>query len=93
MAKGSEKKTTGIGVTARELILAGKTNAEVLTAIQKKYPESKANSGTIGWYRNKLKKDGKKVKDSRAIMASNKKVAAKAAKAAAIETSTEDPAS
>lgn len=86
MAK-EKKVKTGVGALARELILAGRSNAEVLAAIQKKFPESKATSGTVGWYRNNLKAAGKKVKDSRDITAAAKKAATpkapkKAAKAA-----------
>ena len=82
MAK-TEKKAPkeGIGTLARELILSGKSNIEVLEVVKKKYPESAANAGTIGWYRNDLKKAGRKVKDSRAITAAAKKTAAKTKKA------------
>jgi len=49
----------GVGSLTIELILAGKTTGEILEAVQKAFPESKASNVTISWYRGKLKKEGK----------------------------------
>lgn len=78
-AKKAAKKKVGTGVVARacELILQGKTNEQVATVLKKEFKGSKvANGGTgISWCRNKLRKEGKRVKTNRELMA-------KAAKAA-----------
>jgi len=89
-----EAKPLGIGGLAKQLILEGKSNAEVLAAVKAQFPECGANPGTIGWYRNNLKKSGKKVKDSRAITAKAKKAAKKAAASTeeAAATTTSDDA-
>ena len=56
-----EKKGRGQGIGAHcmELILAGKTNEEVVTAAKKKFPESNTSASPVAWYRNKLKSEGK----------------------------------
>ncbi len=72
MAKEVKKKKTattkakaahGTGVCGfgYELIRAGKTNEQVLAAVQKKFPESNLKMGGVGWLRNKLRKDGEKI--------------------------------
>ena len=53
---------TGVCAYGRELIRAGKTNAQVLAAIQKKFPTSQLKIGGVGWIRNDLRKQGEKVK-------------------------------
>ena len=85
-AKKEEKvKPLGIGAYAKQLILEGLSNTDVLTAVMKKFPECNANAGTIGWYRNNLKTSGEKVKASRDITkaAAKAKEGAKATKKAA----------
>ena len=54
------KHGTGVGEYARTLIAAGKTNEQTLAAVLKKFPESKNNLSCIGWYRNKMRRDGVK---------------------------------
>jgi hypothetical protein len=60
-------KAEGVGSFIRQEILAGKGNKEILAEVRAKFPESKMTAGGVGWYRNKLKKQGKGVKDSRQI--------------------------
>ena len=45
----------GIGAFCKELITAGKSNAEVLAAVQKKFPGAATSKGCVAYYRNKLK--------------------------------------
>jgi len=59
-AKKDEKKET-IGALCRELIMKGKTNPEVLAAVLKKFPKAKTTVNSVNWYRNDLRKSGKKV--------------------------------
>ncbi len=51
---------TGVGAYAMKLIADGKTNDQVFAAVMKKFPESKTNLSCIGWYRNKMRRDGVK---------------------------------
>lgn len=67
-AEKKERKP-GIGALAVELIRSGKTNEQVLEAIQKKFPDSKATIQSVGWYRNKLRSDGEKVPTARELKA------------------------
>lgn len=72
MAKKKSKKAahgTGIVAHCRKLILEGKTNQQVLVAIQKKFPESLLGLGGVGWVRNDLRKKGEKVKTNRELAA------------------------
>lgn len=48
----------GIGAFCKELIIAGKSNEEVLTAATKKFPDNKTSAASVAWYRNKLKSEG-----------------------------------
>ncbi len=58
--KDAEKKPRGQGIGAycEELILKGKSNAEVAEAAQKKFG-SATSASSVAWYRNKLKNEGK----------------------------------
>ncbi len=49
----------GIGVFAKERILAGLTNAEVLAEVKANFPSAKTSSACIGYYRTKLVEAGK----------------------------------
>lgn len=75
-----KKVSAASGVCARgcELILQGKTNDQVAAVLKKEFRGSKvANGGTgISWLRNKLRRDGKKVKTNRELVAKAAKVAA-----------------
>lgn len=63
MKAKAKKAAHGSGVCqlGYKLIRDGKTNDQVLTAIQKKFPESRLQIGGVGWMRNKLRKDGEKI--------------------------------
>ncbi len=55
----------GVGTVAVEAILAGRTNEEALAACRKEFPEAKTSAASINWYRNKLRREGKKVPTAR----------------------------
>ena len=55
-AKGPKK--VGIGAFCTELIRKGKSNEEVLAAVQKQFPDASTSASSIAWYRNKLKNEG-----------------------------------
>ena len=61
MAAKADKPKETIGGLCRELIMAGKTNPEVLAAVVKKFPDAKTTINSVNWYRNDLRKKGKKV--------------------------------
>jgi hypothetical protein len=48
----------GIGSYCNELILKGKSNEDVLTAVRTKFPEASTSASSVAWYRNKLKSEG-----------------------------------
>lgn len=56
----TEKKTRGkgIGKRAMELILEGKTNAEIIAIIKEEIEDANPTVATMAWYRNKLRQDG-----------------------------------
>lgn len=65
MAKARKAKAahgTGVCQLGYKLIREGKTNEQVLAAIHKKFPESQLKIGGVGWLRNKLRKDGEKIR-------------------------------
>ena len=65
MAKAKKENSphgTGICQLGYKLILAGQTNEKVLAAILKKFPEANTKMTSVAWMRNKLRKEGKKVK-------------------------------
>lgn len=66
-------KGPGVGEVAKQLILEGKTNEEVLAAVKAQFPDAKTSAASINWYRNKMRSDGVEgVKTSREIKAANK---------------------
>ena len=56
--KESKPRGLGIGAFCNELIIAGKTNTEILDAVKAKWPEAKTTVASLAWYRNDLKKVG-----------------------------------
>lgn len=52
----AEKKPRGHGIGAfcMELLRQGKSNAEVLEAVAKRFPEAKTSAASVSWYRNKI---------------------------------------
>lgn len=56
-----EKKPRGKGIGARamELILEGKTTAEVIEAVSAEIEGANPTAATIAWYKNKLRQEGK----------------------------------
>ena len=71
MAKAKKKAAHNTGVCAygRDLIRAGKTNAQVLAAIHKKFPASQLKIGGVGWIRRDLQKRGEKIKTNAEVIA------------------------
>lgn len=68
MAKAAKKAKvkkaahgTGVCELGRTMIRDGKTNEQVLAAIQKKFPDSNLKIGGVGWLRNDLRKKGEKI--------------------------------
>jgi len=49
----------GVGAYCKELILQGKTNAEVLTAVSEKFPTAKTSKGCVAYYRTALRNAAK----------------------------------
>ena len=54
-SSGKRGPTQGVGAFAKELIAAGKTNAEVLEAVKKQFPTAKTTTGCIAYYRAAVK--------------------------------------
>lgn len=72
MAKAKKAKAahgTGVCQLGYKMLREGKTNEQILAAIQKKFPESKLQIDGVGWLRNKLRKDGEKVPMNRELKA------------------------
>jgi len=63
MSKKAEKKTTGAFI--REMILDGYETVDILDAVRKEYPDSKAGPGDVSWNRGKLRQEGYDVPDQR----------------------------
>ncbi len=53
------KRGQGIGTYCCELILAGKSNDEVLKAALGRFPGAKTSASSVAWYRNDLRRSGK----------------------------------
>jgi hypothetical protein len=51
----AKPKGQGVGAFCKDLIGKGRTNQEILTAVQDKFPGAKTSAGCIAYYRNKLK--------------------------------------
>ena len=47
-----------IGNYARAQILLGKTNQEILEAIQKQFPAAKTTPACVAWYKSDMRKHG-----------------------------------
>ncbi len=59
-AEGEKKpRGSGIGAFCCEMILKGKSNEDVLTAVKAKFPDASTSASSVAWYRNKLKNEGK----------------------------------
>ena len=73
-----EKKPRGkgIGARAKELILEGKSNQEVIDTIKEEIEGANPTTATIAWYKNKLRQEGK-------LPATNRKKKGKVADVAA----------
>lgn len=81
--KAAKKVATGVCAAGYEMIRRGWTNQRVLEEIRKKFPESRLDIGGVGWLRNKLRRDGEKIKMNRELtQATAKPVKAKAKKPA-----------
>lgn len=52
----------GVGAFAKELLMEGKPNKEVLEAVLAKFPAAKTSGGCIAYYRTALQRDGKLAK-------------------------------
>lgn len=55
--EGGKPRGLGIGAFCKELIIAGKTNEEVLTAVRQKFPSASTSAASIAWYRNALRSE------------------------------------
>jgi hypothetical protein len=55
-SSGMRGPNQGVGAYAKELIVAGKTNAEALAAVKEKFPNAKTTVGCIAFYRTALSK-------------------------------------
>ena len=51
---GKRGPNQGVGAFCKELIVEGKTNAEVLEAVAVKFPTAKTSKGCVAYYRTKL---------------------------------------
>ena len=80
-SSGKRGPTQGIGAYAKERILAGKTNPEILAEIAERFPSAKTTAGCIAYYRTALAKGPKKA----ALSPAEQLAAAEAALVAAME--------
>lgn len=58
---------TGIGKLMQDLLLKGKTNEQVLSAVKGKFPKAKTNLACVSWMRTKLRGENAKVKTNREL--------------------------
>ena len=58
-SSGKRGPTQGIGAYAKERILVGRTNPEILAEIAERFPSAKTTSGCIAYYRTALAKAAK----------------------------------
>jgi hypothetical protein len=58
-SSGKRGPNQGVGSFAKELIVAGLSNADVLTKVMTKFPNAKTSKGCIAFYRTALSKAGK----------------------------------
>ena len=85
-SSGKRGPNQGVGSFAKELIVAGKSNADALAAVIEKFPTAKTTMGCIAYYRTALSK-GKPKADPAAMRAKAAELvaAAEAAEKAATE--------
>ena len=57
--KEAKPRGKGIGAMAMELLIAGKTTAEVIAEVKDAIPDANPTPATIAWYKNKLRQEGK----------------------------------
>lgn len=50
-----------IGELARKVIAEGKTNAEALDVVRKRFPHAKTTAASIAWYRSQMRREDPKV--------------------------------
>jgi len=83
-SSGKRGPNQGVGAFAKEQIVSGKNNAEVLAMVKTKFPDAKTTTGCIAFYRTALSKGpaGKSADTLRA------EAAALVAKAEAVEAAT-----
>jgi len=55
-SSGKRGPTQGIGKFCKELIVDGKTNAEILEAVAEQFPTAKTTANCVAYYRAKLAK-------------------------------------
>jgi hypothetical protein len=55
-SSGKRGPNQGVGAFSKELIVQGKSNAEVLAAVLAKFPDAKTTTGCIAFYRTALSK-------------------------------------
>ena len=100
--KETKPRGQGIGAYACELLMARKTNQEVLDAVRAKFPDATTQMSSIAWYRNNLRVNGHNVPTARELMLERnpqpaemspeeRKAAKAAAKAAKAEAKEADP--
>ena len=58
-SSGKRGPNQGVGSFAKELIVAGLSNVDVLTKVMTKFPNAKTSKGCIAFYRTALSKAGK----------------------------------
>lgn len=103
-SSGLRGPNQGVGAFAKELILAGKNNADVLAAVRVKFPDAKTSTGCVAFYRTALKKtpggldpaklraDAQKLLDQAASVEAGRAAAAqKLAEAAAAASAAANP--
>lgn len=59
--QATKKAEASIADVACGAILEGASTKEVVLAVLAQFPESKFNKLSVGWYRNRLRADGKRV--------------------------------
>jgi hypothetical protein len=56
---GAKPRGKGIGHFCEAMIADGKTNAEILAAVAKTFPDAKTSDSSVNWYRNKMAKEAR----------------------------------
>ena len=65
-ARAERRGAMGVGAMAFRFILEGKSNEEAVKLVRSALPKCETNKGCMGWYRNKMRKDGLLNKDGTA---------------------------